>query len=314
MAMKDMSTISVVMATYNGGRYLREQLDSILQQTYPVHEIIIQDDCSTDDTADIVREYMHEHSMVKLFVNEHNLGFSLNFKSAVLKATGDFIAISDQDDVWFPEKLAKQMAAIGTHDVCCSPCYKGQSPETWKLYKYKFSFEHQLFHSIYGHTMLCPRDFLQRDDSWLDGVCFDLSLTIQAYLHRGVVAVQEPLNWHREHANEVTIGTETGKTNKLSPYIGGYRSYRKLQQNANWKLLYAHVFEHTTDCHPLVHRISGLLLKDDMLSLLRLCTICMRHKETIYPTNNTRGLAGSIRAFFFPFIHAYFNHKQYTIY
>ena len=54
--------VSVVMCTYNGAKYIREQLDSIINQTYPIFEIIIQDDCSTDDTVDIIREYAETHS------------------------------------------------------------------------------------------------------------------------------------------------------------------------------------------------------------------------------------------------------------
>lgn len=60
------------MATYNGAQYLREQIDSILNQTYPVHELIIQDDKSTDNTVAIANEYANRNSVVKVFVNERN--------------------------------------------------------------------------------------------------------------------------------------------------------------------------------------------------------------------------------------------------
>jgi len=95
-----MKTVSVVMATYNGEKYLREQLDSILGQTYAPFEIIIQDDGSTDGTVDIAKEYVQKYGFIKLYVNEHNLGFNQNFKSVAMKATGDYVAISDQDDIW----------------------------------------------------------------------------------------------------------------------------------------------------------------------------------------------------------------------
>ena len=66
--------ISVVMCTYNGEKYIRQQLDSILQQTYPIHEIIINDDISTDKTVDIIKEYMIRHDNIHLFVNSKRLG------------------------------------------------------------------------------------------------------------------------------------------------------------------------------------------------------------------------------------------------
>ena len=92
-------TVSIIMGTYNGAKYIREQLDSILAQTYPLKEIIIQDDGSTDDTIAICQAYQEKYPIVHFSRNEHNLGFNANFKSAAMKATGDFVAFSDQDDV-----------------------------------------------------------------------------------------------------------------------------------------------------------------------------------------------------------------------
>ena len=112
-----MKTVSVVMCTYNGAKYLREQLDSIISQTYPIYELIVQDDCSTDETVAIIKEYMEKYSFIKLYVNEHNLGFNLNFKSVCMKATGDFVALSDQDDVWFPDKIQKQVNMIAIQEA-----------------------------------------------------------------------------------------------------------------------------------------------------------------------------------------------------
>ena len=69
-----MKSVSIVMCTYNGAKYIREQLDSIINQTYPIFEIIIQDDCSTDETVEIIRKYAENHSNVHLFQNEKLLG------------------------------------------------------------------------------------------------------------------------------------------------------------------------------------------------------------------------------------------------
>ena len=75
-------SVAVVMCTYNGEKFLREQLDSILDQTYPISEIIIQDDRSTDGTVALLRQYEERHPNIHVFVNEQNLGFNLNFKTA----------------------------------------------------------------------------------------------------------------------------------------------------------------------------------------------------------------------------------------
>lgn len=117
-------TVSVVMCTYNGKQFLREQMDSILAQDYPLHEIIVQDDRSTDDTWDILQTYAKAHpGLFKLFRNDEQLGFNRNFHTALLRATGQYVAISDQDDIWFPQKISKQVAAIGNADLCFSDYY-----------------------------------------------------------------------------------------------------------------------------------------------------------------------------------------------
>ena len=73
----EIKKISVVMCTYNGARFIREQLDSILNQTYPIYELIIQDDCSTDETVEIVKEYTSRDKRIKLFINSTPLGFNI---------------------------------------------------------------------------------------------------------------------------------------------------------------------------------------------------------------------------------------------
>ncbi|WP_276359530.1 glycosyltransferase family 2 protein [Daejeonella sp. H1SJ63] len=98
-------SISVAMATYNGEKYLEEQLDSILSQTLKPVEIIVCDDQSTDGTIEILERYCRG-GLLSYYVNENRLGFIGNFKKAVsLCAPANYIALSDQDDVWLPSKL-----------------------------------------------------------------------------------------------------------------------------------------------------------------------------------------------------------------
>jgi len=97
--------ISVVMATYNGARYIEEQLNSILDQTFTDFELLVVDDCSTDDTVSILRKYSCIDLRISIYENEINLGCSKTFEKGVGLAHGDFIALVDQDDVWHPKKL-----------------------------------------------------------------------------------------------------------------------------------------------------------------------------------------------------------------
>ncbi len=101
-----MAVLSVAMCTFNGAQYIREQLDSIASQTRLPDELIVCDDCSTDNTVEIVKGFAAGAGFpVYLSINEKNLGSTKNFEKAISLCTGNIIALSDQDDVWRPEKL-----------------------------------------------------------------------------------------------------------------------------------------------------------------------------------------------------------------
>ncbi|MBI3608473.1 MAG: glycosyltransferase family 2 protein [Nitrospirae bacterium] len=105
--------VSVALCTYNGARYLKDQLDSIAAQTLPPHELVICDDRSTDDTAAIVQAFAsHAPFPVRFSVNHANLGSTKNFEQAIQRCEGDLIALSDQDDVWRPRKLERMVSAF----------------------------------------------------------------------------------------------------------------------------------------------------------------------------------------------------------
>ena len=98
--------ISVAMCTYNGEQFLKEQVDSILNQSVLVDEIIVCDDRSTDGTFDILKQFTEKHpNLFKIYKNEKNLGTIKNFEKAILLTTGDLIFLSDQDDIWKHNKV-----------------------------------------------------------------------------------------------------------------------------------------------------------------------------------------------------------------
>ena len=101
--------ISVVMTTYNGMKYLSEQLESIKNQTKAPDEVIIMDDCSTDGTAEYIQDYIKKNELQNwnLFVNKKNQGWKKNFKSGFDLATGNLIFSADQDDIWHLDKIEK---------------------------------------------------------------------------------------------------------------------------------------------------------------------------------------------------------------
>ena len=100
--------LSVAMCTYNGARYVREQLDSIASQTRLPDQLVVCDDASTDETVEHLHEFAQRAPFtVQVIKNEKNLGSTRNFDHAIDFCEGDFIAFADQDDVWLPPKLEK---------------------------------------------------------------------------------------------------------------------------------------------------------------------------------------------------------------
>lgn len=98
--------LSIAMCTFNGARYLREQLESIGSQTRPPDELVVCDDSSTDETSEIAQSFARTSNFpVRIRVNEARLGSTRNFAQALHLCEGDVIAFSDQDDVWLPDKL-----------------------------------------------------------------------------------------------------------------------------------------------------------------------------------------------------------------
>src|SRR5437660_598353 len=103
-----MPRLSIAMCTYNGARFLSEQLESIAVQTRLPDELVVCDDRSTDGSVEIVGDFARNASFaVRLEINASNLGSTKNFEKAIGLCQGDIIALADQDDIWYPEKLAR---------------------------------------------------------------------------------------------------------------------------------------------------------------------------------------------------------------
>jgi len=98
--------LSVALCTFNGEIFLKEQLDSILNQSINIDEIIVCDDQSTDNTKQILESYKKDNpDLFKIYYNEKNLRSNKNFEKAIKLTSGDYIFLSDQDDIWKENKV-----------------------------------------------------------------------------------------------------------------------------------------------------------------------------------------------------------------
>ena len=154
------ASVSIILCTYNGAKYIKEQLDSILAQTYPLHEIIVQDDHSTDETTQILQEYACKHSLIKVFQNDSAQGVNGNFLSAMQRATGEYIAISDQDDIWETDKIENQINSIGKNLLCSGFSRPFSTDGSFAYFDQRKRNIHAIrmcFLCLPGHTLLYVR-------------------------------------------------------------------------------------------------------------------------------------------------------------
>ncbi len=103
-----MVTVSIIMPAYNVSEFVFRSINSVLNQTFQDWELLIVDDCSTDDTVGVIQSFVDKR--IKLIVNTNNLGGAGSRNVAIAKACGRYLAFLDSDDVWTPEKLEKQIA------------------------------------------------------------------------------------------------------------------------------------------------------------------------------------------------------------
>ena len=107
-----MEKVDILLATYNGEKYLREQIDSILNQSYKDFRLLISDDCSNDLTRSILEEYKNKDSRIEIFFQENNLGVVKNFEFLLGKVEANYYMFSDQDDIWKENKIEKSLSKI----------------------------------------------------------------------------------------------------------------------------------------------------------------------------------------------------------
>lgn len=118
--MKEQPLVSVITPAYNAARFIDETIESVLSQTYTNWEMIIVDDCSTDNTVEIVQSYMKKDNRIKLFQLEKNSGSGVARNKAMDEAQGRFIAFLDSDDLWLPEKLSRQIPFMLENNIAFS--------------------------------------------------------------------------------------------------------------------------------------------------------------------------------------------------
>lgn len=211
----DQVAVSIALCTYNGARFLVEQLESILKQDYKnISEIICVDDNSTDSTWEILSDYAAKYQVFKIFKNIDNLGFVKNYEKAITLTTSPFIAISDQDDSWYPTKISKLINGIGDKMMIYSDNeyidVNGKSlgirfSDKRNLTTCTSCLNFALFNAISGHTILFSRELLNYSLPFHKEIPYDFWLAFKAVQYSQIPVIYEPLVGYRQHDSN-TIG------------------------------------------------------------------------------------------------------------
>lgn len=239
--------ISIAMTTYNGEQYIQEQLDSFLDQTKKPDELIISDDCSTDQTIPITENFKNKTNFeVKIIKNKKNLGYAGNFSRALSAATGDLILLADQDDFWFPNKIHhiynKALKASKTNEILLIINNCEITDENLSLQQ-SFYFEsikedkYFNFDTVLGCCMAASRELIDLCTPIPEGIiAHDRWISDIALLFGEKIVINSPLQYYRRHNNTATTSKNQNKKTQKKERIDFFNEktthYEKVQEKA----------------------------------------------------------------------------------
>ncbi|MFT6933804.1 MAG: glycosyltransferase involved in cell wall biosynthesis [Maribacter sp.] len=209
--------VSVCMAVYNGAAFLKEQLDSILLQLEENDEVIISDDGSTDETLAIIAGYQDKR--IRIYHSEKR-SIIKNFENSLKRAKGEIIFLADQDDIWYPKKVATMIFYMGEFDLIFSNAsvFSKNTEASYLLYDYNTTrtgvLRNFIKNNYIGATMAFKREILNKALPFPSHIYMhDAWIGMTAELKGKTFFIKEPLIFYRRHDNNAS---ETGKKSSNS--------------------------------------------------------------------------------------------------
>lgn len=235
---KNYGLVSIIMPNYNGAEFLSEAVQSVLNQSYPYWELLFVDDCSTDNSIEVISSFNDER--ITIYKNEINSGTAITRNNAIEKANGKWIAFLDSDDKWKPTKLEKQLAFADENGFAFTFTHyevineKNETVTVFRPQKPKYDYDTILKHCYIGcltamydkeklGLVTMPTKAVKREDfaCWL------------SILKRGINAecLAEDLATYRLHSSSVSA-------NKFKLIKYQWNVYRKVEKFNFFKCLY----------------------------------------------------------------------------
>ena len=241
------------MITFQGAAYLKAQMDSILGQSIPVHEIIVCDDGSTDGTREILASYAAENPQIQLHFNEKNLGTVANMQQCLRRTTGDLIFLADQDDVWLPSKVEKTLAffqenpeadaVFSNADIIDEVAETQIGMTLWDIIGFPYSevdladFESRVDNVVTGAGLAFKRnpELLEKDIPQIPGLLHDGWIGLYFAAKNTLNANPERLFQYRSHANQQVGGKIKERQALLDFNLALYDGVPVMKDFATWK-------------------------------------------------------------------------------
>jgi glycosyltransferase involved in cell wall biosynthesis len=245
--------LSVSMITFQGAAYLKAQMDSILGQSIPVHEIIVCDDGSTDGTREILATYAESHPHIQLHFNEKNLGTVANMQQCLRKTTGDLIFLADQDDVWLPNKVEKTLAffqknpnadaVFSNADIIDEEGEIQFGMTLWDIIGFPYGqveladFERRVDNVVTGAGLAFKRnqELLEKDIPQIPGLLHDGWIGLYFATKNTLLANPEKLFQYRSHANQQVGGKIAERSQLLDFNLALYDGIPVMKDFATWR-------------------------------------------------------------------------------
>ncbi len=217
------AVISIALCTYNGAKYIDEQLQTIINQDHPIHEIVIVDDQSTDNTIEILKKWEEKFPhLFRIDINEENLAFDKNFEKAISLCTGELIDIADQDDIWMKDKLTLLADCFSNPNVILAHgasvtlkngrlhYFSGQL-RSKQLFEGSDSRKLFLLNQLSGHNIIFRRTLLIKALPIPNFMPYDWWLALQASAQGEIKAVKKYLVHHRKHGENAFFSKKRKK-------------------------------------------------------------------------------------------------------
>lgn len=247
-----MEKVDILLTTYNSKiEYLKMQIDSILNQTYKDFKLIISDDCSTkEEVKKVLEEYEQKDNRIKIYFQPQNLGYTKNFEFVLTKSTADYIAFSDHDDIWYPNKIEESLKILKEKNVDLVYCDAKQIDENGKtLHESYLRYKNMpILNENYQKEILpfsrhiaigCSQLFTKRVKDLMlsfseNTMAHDWHSLYIANALNGVYCIDKPLFEYRLHGNNAFGGRSFKQNVKIwkEKNGNGYKSYLKYRHRA----------------------------------------------------------------------------------